>query len=533
MRKILYLAVLLVSAVVMSLPVTTFAATVTFNTDTTLALPNGISLTVLSGSVADALVVNDNSTLTLTVGADTNITIRSTNVYTLTSSGGTTACVGGSYNQITFSGVTAGDYTITVSTATACTVDSGGSGPPAIGGGGGGGGGTAPAAPTGTSVSINAGASQTESTAVTLSLGATNASLMLISNTADFTGAGEWITYATSYPWTLTDGVGTKTVYAKFRSSGGSNSSAVSDTIELVAPAEPSSGSITAGSGGTVSLADGTVSVTVPAGAISADGTLTITPQSDYGTPPSGQQLVGSKAYDLDLSVGDQAVTTFSQPIALTFSYVDSDIAGLTESTLAVYYWDSAASQWVKLGGTVDTAGNSLSVYTSHFTLFAVFGQSANAGRLIKLACPANADVNNPCKAVYYLGSNGKRFVFPNSQTYSTWYTDFSSVETVSAEEMASYMLGGNVTYRPGIKMVKIQTDPKVYAVGANGTLRWLKTEAAATAIYGSSWNTMVDDLSAAFFTDYTVGADIESAAAFDKSAITNAAPNINTDKGL
>ena len=133
MRKILYLAVLLVSAVVMSLPVTTFAATVTFNTDTTLALPNGISLTVLSGSVADALVVNDNSTLTLTVGADTNITIRSTNVYTLTSSGGTTACVGGSYNQITFSGVTAGDYTITVSTATACTVDSGGSGPPAIG----------------------------------------------------------------------------------------------------------------------------------------------------------------------------------------------------------------------------------------------------------------------------------------------------------------------------------------------------------------------------------------------------------------
>jgi len=103
----------------------------------------------------------------------------------------------------------------------------------------------------------------------------------------------------------------------------------------------------------------------------------------------------------------------------------------------------------------------------------------------------------------------------------------------VSAETLASYQLGGNVNYRPGSRMIKIQTDPKVYAVAPNGVLRWVKTEAAAVAIYGAGWSGMVDDLSAAFFTDYTVGADIEVAADYDKAASTNASPNINTDKGL
>ncbi|MEK7115787.1 MAG: hypothetical protein AAB879_00140, partial [Patescibacteria group bacterium] len=69
--------------------------------------------------------------------------------------------------------------------------------------------------------------------------------------------------------------------------------------------------------------------------------------------------------------------------------------------------------------------------------------------------------------AVYYYGQNGKRFVFPNSKTYFSWYTDFSTVKTISSDELATIPIGGNVTYRPGVKLVKITTDPKVYAVSA------------------------------------------------------------------
>src|SRR3989344_2559457 len=98
---------------------------------------------------------------------------------------------------------------------------------------------------------------------------------------------------------------------------------------------------------------------------------------------------------------------------------------------------------------------------------------AASSGDLIKLQCSAGSGVNDPCRAVYYLGADGKRYVFPNEKTYKTWYSDFSGVQIVSATELSSYSIGGNATYRPGVKLVKITTDPKVYAVGGNGTLHW------------------------------------------------------------
>ncbi len=104
------------------------------------------------------------------------------------------------------------------------------------GGGGGGGGGTTYVAdttpPTGTSISIAAGAETAATTSVTLTLAATDAAQMMISNNSDFSG-GSWESYATTKSWTLTSGNGTKTVYAKFRDSALNVSTAVSDTITL------------------------------------------------------------------------------------------------------------------------------------------------------------------------------------------------------------------------------------------------------------------------------------------------------------
>jgi len=159
---------------------------------------------------------------------------------------------------------------------------------------------------------------------------------------------------------------------------------------------------------------------------------------------------------------------------------------------------------------------------------------AAVSGDLIKLQCATGAGVNDPCKAVYYLGADSKRYVFPNEKTYKTWYSDFSGVQVVSATEMSSYTIGGNVTYRPGVKMVKINTDPKVYAVAANGTLRWVKTGDVAEDLYGANWaTTSVDDVSDAFFVNYTVGTDIAAASDYDKAAETSAASSINDDKNL
>src|SRR3990167_11552322 len=74
--------------------------------------------------------------------------------------------------------------------------------------------------------------------------------------------------------------------------------------------------------------------------------------------------------------------------------------------------------------------------------------------------------------SVYYYASNGKRYVFPNEKTYFTWYTDFSTVKTISDAQLGVIAIGGNVTYRPGMKMLKITTDPRTYVVDQGGILR-------------------------------------------------------------
>lgn len=131
--------------------------------------------------------------------------------------------------------------------------------------------------------------------------------------------------------------------------------------------------------------------------------------------------------------------------------------------------------------------------------------------------------INPPCtsgaliksksnSAVYYCGADGRRYAFPNDRIYFTWYTDFKSVTTVSDEVLASISLGGLVTYRPGVKMVKIESLPNVYAVEKGGILRWIKTPAIAASLYGTTWNKKVDDISDAFFGSYKFGDPIEAA---------------------
>lgn len=94
------------------------------------------------------------------------------------------------------------------------------------------------AAPTG-SVAINGGAASANSTAVTLTMSASDAggsgvSQMRVSN--DNATWSSWVTYATSYAWSLTPGDGTKTVYVQYRDALGNTSASYSDTITLAVP---------------------------------------------------------------------------------------------------------------------------------------------------------------------------------------------------------------------------------------------------------------------------------------------------------
>ncbi len=153
-------------------------------------------------------------------------------------------------------------------------------------------------------------------------------------------------------------------------------------------------------------------------------------------------------------------------------------------------------------------------------------------GALVKLSCPAGASINDPCRAVYYVGHDSKRHAFPNQQVYFSWYDDWSGVIEITPAEMSALSLGRNVTYRPGLKLVKFPTVPQTYAVDSGGVLRWIKTEAAAQALYGTNWAHTTDDISETFYTDYTFGADINTAADFDAVAVLDAHPTIDSSGG-
>lgn len=144
---------------------------------------------------------------------------------------------------------------------------------------------------------------------------------------------------------------------------------------------------------------------------------------------------------------------------------------------------------------------------------------SVQAGDLIK---------SSENSAVYYYGADGKRHAFPNERVYKSWYTDFSGVKTISATELAGIQLGKNVTYRPGIKMIKLQTVPKVYAIGKGGVLRWVQSEELAKSLYGTAWNKNIDDVSDALFADYSEGSVISSASDFSPSGETTSVPRID-----
>ena len=140
----------------------------------------------------------------------------------------------------------------------------------------------------------------------------------------------------------------------------------------------------------------------------------------------------------------------------------------------------------------------------------------AEPGNLVKLVCEDESDVSDPCRAVYYYATDGKRHAFPNEKVFFTWFDDFDDVVEVSADFLSDLSLGANVTYHPGTKMVKFQSVPTVYAVEARGVLRAIASEEIAKALYGADWNQQIDDISDAFYGHYDFGDDIDSSDDYD-----------------
>lgn len=122
------------------------------------------------------------------------------------------------------------------------------------------------------------------------------------------------------------------------------------------------------------------------------------------------------------------------------------------------------------------------------------------SGRWVKTAAGSS---------VYFLDSGNVRHAYPVLAVWQSYFgDDFSRVQTIGADAMATYSLGKNVPFKTGA-LIKIPSAPKVYKV-ESGTIRWITTEAAAKSLFGDSWASTVKTLPESLFGDYSAGNDIQ-----------------------
>ena len=122
--------------------------------------------------------------------------------------------------------------------------------------------------------------------------------------------------------------------------------------------------------------------IIVPTGAVTQPTTLIYTPVSTTSVPPG--YVFGGLAFTLVASQSGTIVSDFSflRPVAVTIHYTDSDVAGLDESTLVLYYWDTVTSTWKDVATTCSPAStywrypshNKIVVGICHLSGFGFFG---------------------------------------------------------------------------------------------------------------------------------------------------------------
>ncbi len=313
-----------------------------------------------------------------------------------------------------------------------------------------------------------------------------------------------------------------------------SSSRGSSDSITIVSGTTNSSGQATfqvkSGSVGTATLtavADGT-SITQTAAVTFTAVTPTLGPvsasrSSIYATPSSVTANNSSYA-TIYVTVRDASDNLLSgKTVTLSSSRGSSDsitiVSGTTNSS-------GQATFQVKSGSvgtaTLTAVADGTSITQTAAVTFTSSGLSLIYGDLFK---------ESGSTAVYYYADNGKRYVFPTSAIYFSWYSDFSTIKTVSHETVTSVSFGGNVIVKPGtylVQFVSMDTpfrvlDPKVYVLTSAGQLRWITSASVATSFYGADWERKIIAVPEVYKTNYggaVAGADVNSTADYSKVSV-------------
>ncbi|NQV89538.1 MAG: hypothetical protein HQ488_04420 [Parcubacteria group bacterium] len=258
---------------------------------------------------------------------------------------------------------------------------------------------------------------------------------------------------------------------------------------------------------------NGTFRKTIDAGAswttIAVSG---LSSQSLYDIRGSGDDLV--IAGDKILIRSEDAGVTWSVTDYTTENYTFRNALFSDEGPWVVgtnYDMASVMLRYEQSGGAGSGSAGEEEVVEEEEETVLLVPVEAEPGTLIKKVCLEGATATDPCRAVYYYATDGMRHAFPNEKVFFTWFDDFDSVVDVSADFLSDIQLGSNVTYHPGTRMVKFLSVPTVYTVSIGSELRSIASEEIAVGMYGDDWNQQIDDISDAFYGNYSFGEPIEA----------------------
>jgi len=107
---------------------------------------------------------------------------------------------------------------------------------------------------------------------------------------------------------------------------------------------------------------------------------------------------------------------------------------------------------------------------------------------------------------IYYIDEDMVRHPFWDANSFFTYADSWNDVVWVTDATLPTMTLGSPMLPKENVVLVKIQSDPKVYAIDSDNTLRWVPSEIIANTLYGTGWADYVIDLEATIFARYSVG---------------------------
>lgn len=126
--------------------------------------------------------------------------------------------------------------------------------------------------------------------------------------------------------------------------------------------------------------------------------------------------------------------------------------------------------------------------------------------------------------AVYFVSGDDVKHLFPNYETFLSWFgTVKPAITRVAENALARYADGDPVTVRPGSMLIRFEGSGRIYAVSGGSVLRYVTTPQIATGLYGSRWGAKIISMVGGAVKDYAVGGSIQNVRDYSPSFELNA----------